>query len=295
MNFTTLAQHLVQGVALGCTYGLVALGYSMQFSAMRLVNFAHGESFTLGAFVALTLSVSGGLSYAGAFVGAILVLAVVGLILERVAIRPLYGAHDLSMLTATIGLSIVVRQAINLTWGADARPFPSGLEDWVFRLGGVTITLQQIVTVAAALVLMGGLELFLTRTRLGIATRALAQDETTAALMGIDVLTMRALVYAISTALGAAAGILFASLTYAVFDMGLWMGLKGFAAAVLGGLGSLPGAVLGGLVLGLLEQLSSGYISSLYRDVTSLTVLIVVLLLRPQGLLGRRSSKWGKV
>jgi len=295
MNVTTLLQHLVQGIALGCTYGLVALGYSMQFSAMRLVNFAHGESFTLGAFVALTLAVSGGLSYAGAFVGAIVILALVGLMLERIAIRPLYGAHDLSMLTATIGLSIILRQAVNLCWGADALPFPSGFDGVVYRLGGVTITLQQIVTVAAALMLMGGLELFLTRTRLGIATRALAQDETTAALMGIDVLKLRALVYAISTALGAAAGILFASLTYAVFDMGLWMGLKGFAAAVLGGLGSLPGAVLGGLVLGLLEQLSSGYISSLYRDVTSLTVLIVVLLLRPQGLLGRRGSKWGKV
>jgi branched-chain amino acid transport system permease protein len=130
---------------------------------------------------------------------------------------------------------------------------------------------------------------------LGVATRALAQDESTAALMGVDVPKLRSLVFAISTALGAAAGILFASLTYAVFDMGLWMGLKGFAAAVLGGLGSLPGAVLGGLVLGMLEQLSSGYISSLYRDVTSLTVLIVVLLLRPQGLLGRRGSQWGKV
>jgi branched-chain amino acid transport system permease protein len=291
----TLLQHIVQGVALGCTYGLVALGYSMQFSAMRLVNFAHGESFTLGAFVALTLATAGGLSYAAAFVAAILILAVVGLVLERVAIRPLYRAHDLSMLTATIGLSIIVRQAANLIWGADALPFPSGFDGIVYRLGGVTVTLQQIVTVAAALLLMGGLELFLTRTKLGVATRALAQDETTAALMGVDVPKLRALVFAISTSLGAAAGILFASLTYAVFDMGLWMGLKGFAAAVLGGLGSLPGAVLGGLVLGLLEQLSSGYISSLYRDVTSLTVLILVLLFRPQGLLGRRGSKWGKV
>jgi branched-chain amino acid transport system permease protein len=295
MNFTTLFQHLVQGVALGCTYGLVALGYSMQFSAMRLVNFAHGESFTLGAFVALTLTATGGFSYAAAFVGAIATLAVVGLVLERVAIRPLYRADDLSMLTATIGLSIIVRQAVNLIWGADARPFASGFDGVVYELGAVTVTLQQIVTVAGALVLMGGLELFLTRTRLGIATRALAQDETTAALMGINVPRLRALVFAISTALGAAAGILFASLTYAVFDMGLWMGLKGFAAAVLGGLGSLPGAVLGGLVLGLLEQLSSGYISSLYRDVTSLTVLILVLLLRPRGLLGRRGSIWGKV
>jgi branched-chain amino acid transport system permease protein len=199
------------------------------------------------------------------------------------------------MLTATIGLSLVVRQGVNLIWGADARPFPNGFDGVIYTLAGVTITLQQIVTVAAALILMGGLELFLTRTKLGVATRALAQDESTAALMGVDVRRMRALVFAISTALGAAAGILFASLTYAVFDMGLWMGLKGSAAAVLGGLGSLPGAVLGGLALGLLEQLSSGYISSLYRDVTSLTVLIVVLLLRPQGLLGRRGSKWGKV
>jgi branched-chain amino acid transport system permease protein len=294
MNWTTFLQHLVQGTALGATYGLVALGYSMQFSAMRLVNFAHGESFALGAFVALALTVSGHAPYAVAFAGALVIMALIGIFLEYVAIRPLYKAHDLNMLVATIGLSIVLRQAINLIWGADARPFVSAA-DGTLNLGAVMISYQQLATIVAAFVFMVALDFFLNRTRLGRAMRAVAQDEQTAQLMGIRVPQIRRLVFAISTSLGAGAGIMFASLTFAVFDMGLWMGLKGFAAAVLGGLGSLPGAVLGGIVLGLLEQLSSGYISSLYRDATSFTILVLVLLVRPQGLFGLRGSAWGKV
>jgi branched-chain amino acid transport system permease protein len=295
MNISTLTQHLIQGTALGATYGLVALGYSMQFSAMRLVNFAHGESFALGAFVALALSGIGGLSYGLVLVVTLVLMAAIGVVVEQLAIRPLYKAPDLNMLIATIGLSIVLRQAINLIWGADARPFASSFGDGSFRFDGVTASYQQLGTIFAAVALMAALDLFLTRTRQGIAMRAVAQDEATAQLMGIRVARVRSLVFAISTALGAAAGILFASLTYAVFDMGLWMGMKGFAAAVLGGLGSMPGAVVGGFILGLIEQLSSGYISSLYRDTAAFSVLVLVLLVRPQGLFGRRGSPWGKV
>lgn len=291
----TFLQHLVQGVALGATYGLVALGYSMQFSAMRLVNFAHGETFMLGAFVVLSLMALGVDSYLLTFVLATIILGVIGAGIEKVSIRPLYKSSDLNMFVATIGLAVVLRQIANLIWGADAQAFPQGFGTGVLDFGRFVATQQQIGTLIATFVLMFGFDLFLRRSKLGTAMRAVAQDDNTAALMGINVLRVKTLVFAISTSLAAAAGILFASLTFAVFDMGLWMGIKGFAAAMLGGLGSLPGAVVGGILLGLIEQFSSGYISSLYRDAISLGVLVLVLLLRPQGIFGQGGSAWGKV
>ena len=292
---STFLQHLVQGTALGATYGLVALGYSMQFSAMRLVNFAHGETFMLGAFALLGLMAFGVESYILALILATILLGIFGAGIERLTVRPLYRSSDLNMFVATIGLAIVLRQAANIIWGADARAFPQGLGAGVIHLGPVVTTQQQIGTLIATFILMLGFDLFLRHSKTGIAMRAVAQNESTAALMGIDVLRVKTLVFAISTSLAAASGILFASLTFAVFDMGLWMGIKGFAAAVLGGLGSLPGAVVGGILLGLIEQLSSGYISSLYRDAISLTLLVLVLLVRPQGIFGSSGSTWGKV
>lgn len=291
----TLVQHIVQGSAVGAIYGLMALGYSMQFSAMRLVNFAHGESFMLGAFLALSLTLSGVLSYLPAFVAAIAIMGLAGGVIERFLIRPLYKSSPLNIFIATIGLSIVLRQAGLLIFGADARPFPGGFGTESVDLGPAMISMQQIGTLASAMALMAVLDILLRHTRIGTAMRAVAQDETTAALMGIDTLRMKSLAYVISTALGAASGILFASLTFAVFDMGLLMGIKGFTAAVFGGLGSLPGAVLGGVLLGLIEQITGGYLSSLYRDAISLSVLMAVMIVLPRGLLGRRGSIWGKV
>jgi branched-chain amino acid transport system permease protein len=288
-------QNMVQGTTLGATYGLVALGFSMQFRAMRLVSFAHGESFTWGAFVALLLTLSGFQSFAVALVVASVILGFAGVFVERLAIRHLYSTPDINMFVATLGLSLVLRQIALLTFHADARPFAINFGDEAFRVGPILISMTQIGTIGSAIVLMVGLDLFLRYTRIGIAMRAVAQDDRTAALMGINTSRIKTLVFGISTALGATAGILFASLTFAVFDMGLAMGLKGFTAAVLGGLGSLPGAVLGGLLLGIVEQLSSGYLSSLYRDTISLVFLVVVLLLLPQGLTGRGNSNWGKV
>lgn len=278
---------------MGAAYALVALGYSMQYAAMRLINFAHGESFALGAFVALTLA-GVGFGPVSAFAVALIIMAAIGAVLEIVLIRRLYDMPELLMLVVTIGISLVVRQGINLVWGADPRAFSMGQLDGMIELGPVVATYQQLTVIGATVALVVSLQAFLTHSRTGVGMRAVAQDVRTAALMGIPVDNVRTIVFAISTALGAAAGVLFASLTFASFDMGLWMGIKGFAAAVLGGLGSLPGAVAGGLILGFLEQFGSGYVSSLYRDVTALAVLIAVLLLRPQGLLGG-SSAWGKV
>jgi branched-chain amino acid transport system permease protein len=293
--FATLLQHLIQGCVIGATYGLVALGFSMQFSAMRLVNFAHGESFMLGAFAALGLMAGGYAPYAFAFCGAVLILGVAGAFIERVAIRPMYASSELNLFIATLGLSLILRQIGLLAFGADALPFPAGFGTRSFAIGAATITAQQAGTLVATVLIMVSLQLLLNRTRLGVAMRAVAQDERAAALVGIDTLRTKTLVYAISTALGAAAGILFASLSFAVFDMGLLMGIKGLTAAVLGGLGNLPGAVLGGILLGLIEQIVSGYISSLYRDAISLSILVALLLVVPNGLMGLRGSGWGKV
>lgn len=269
----------------------------MQFAAMRLVNFAHGESLMLGAFVALTLITSRlSFSFVAALLCSIIILGFIGVAIERTAIRPLYGCSDLNMFVGTIGLSLILRQAGLLIFGADARPFLKGFGSGSFRIAQVTITTQQIGVLACAVTLMAGLEAMLRFTRVGVAMRAVAQDESTAALMGINTARMKTLVYALSTCLAAAAGVLFASSTFAVYDMGLLTGIKGFTAAVFGGLGSLPGAMLGGLLLGVVDQLTTAYLSSLYRDTISLTVLILVLLLLPRGLLGlSRRSPWGKV
>lgn len=291
----TFVQHLVQGTTVGATYALVALGFSMQFAAMRLVNFAHGESFMLGAFAALALIAGGSMPYAVAFCLAVVLMSLAGALVERLAVRPLYASSEMNLFIATIGLSIILRQVGLLVFGAEAKPFPTGFASSTASVGAITITYQQITTLGVTMVMMIGLEWLMRRTRLGIAMRAVAQDETTASLMGVNTLRIKSLVYGLSTGLGAAAGIMFASLTFAVFDMGLLMGIKGFTAAVVGGLGSLPGALLGGLLLGLVEQMASGYLSSLYRDAISMSVLIVVLLLMPNGLVGLRGAGWGKV
>lgn len=280
---------------MGAIYGLMALGFSLQYSAMRLVNFAHGESFMLGAVVGLSLTTSGAMSFLPAFVLSVLIMAAVGAAIERFLIRPLYGSSSLNIFIATIGISLVLRQLAMLLFGADAKPFPTGFGNPILSVGPATISMQQLGSLASAILLMVALQVTLRRSRLGIAMRAVAQDEATAALMGIDCLRMKSVAYALSTALGAASGILFGSLTFVVFDMGLLMGIKGFTAAVLGGLGSMPGAILGGFLVGLIEQFAGGYLSSLYRDAISLSVLVAVMVVLPRGLVGRRGSVWGKV
>lgn len=288
-------QLLVQGAVQGAIYGLIALGFSLQYAALRLVNFAHGEGFMLGAVVGLSLSRTGLLPFLPAALVAIVGMALFGAAVERFLIRPLYGSSSLNIFIATIGISIVLRQLAMLGFGADALPYPTGWPNPLLSLGLATISAQQIGSLIAAMLLMAALQLLLRRSRLGVAMRAVAQDEATAALMGINCPRMKSLAYALSTGLGAAAGVLFGALTFVVFDMGLLMGIKGFTAAVLGGLGSMPGAILGGFVVGLIEQFSGFYLSSLYRDAISLSVLVVVMVLLPRGLVGRRGAVWGKV
>jgi len=283
----TVIQQIIFGISVGATYSLVALGFSMQFRAMNLLNFAHGESFTMGAFIGLLCHVSLKLPLLLSWLITMGACGVIGVIIEFVAIRPLYKAPPLNLFICSIGLAMVLRQVWNILTGAVAYKFPPTFGEEPVNVGGISVVPEQLWVIGMAVLLMFGFEQFLKKTRMGKAMRAVAQDPYTASLMGISVLRMKSMVYAVSTMLGGAAGILFAPLAYVTFDMGLWNGIKGFICAIFGGIGSIPGAILGGFLLGLIEQFNSSYISSLYKDVISFLILIIVIAVRPKGLMFR--------
>ncbi len=284
---SNVLQQILFGLTLGATYGLVALGFSMQYRAMNLLNFAHGESFMLGAFIGLFCHVTLGLPLWITWVITMLACAVVGVIIEYLAIRPLYSAPMLTLFISTIGISMVLRQSANILTGAVAYRFPPTLSEAPVIIAGIALIPDQLWTLGMALVVVALLHAYLKKTRSGKAMRAVAQDPNIAALMGINVPRFKSWVYALSTMLGGGAGLLFAPLAFVTFDMGLWMGIKGFICAIVGGMGSLPGAILGGFILGVIEQFVSIYLSSLYKDVISFCLLILVIAVRPKGLLFR--------
>ena len=283
----TIIQQIIFGISVGATYSLVALGFSMQFRAMNLLNFAHGESFTMGAFIGLLCHVSLKLPLLLSWLITMGACGVIGVVIEFVAIRPLYKAPPLNLFICSIGLAMVLRQVWNILTGAVAYKFPPTFSEVPVIVGGISVVPEQLWVIGMAVLLMFGFEQFLKKTRMGKAMRAVAQDPYTASLMGISVLRMKSMVYAVSTMLGGAAGILFAPLAYVTYDMGLWNGIKGFICAIFGGIGSIPGAILGGFILGLIEQFNSSYISSLYKDVISFLILIIVIAVRPKGLMFR--------
>jgi len=354
-----LVQQLVNGLTLGSVYALIALGYTMVYGILELINFAHGEVFMIGAFVALGIfAVLGGAGLPWfvllilALVAAMIVCSVVGMGLERLAYRPLLGAAEplapgalvliaamgsalwwlywrlqgrldlvgwlggppagvalalafwglfwylgrsrpvrrtprLSLLITALGASIVLQNAVRLIVGSRDRILPEVLPTGGLPLLGVTVTYTQMLIVAVSLAAMAGLTWLVQFTRLGTAMRATAQDMEAAQLMGIDTRTIVVIVFVIGSCLGAVAGVLFGLFFKSInFFIGFQAGLKAFTAAVLGGIGNIPGAMLGGLVLGLLESLASGYLSSEWKDVFAFVVLVGVLLVRPSGLLG---------
>jgi branched-chain amino acid transport system permease protein len=299
-----LLQQILNGLVLGSLYALVALGYTMVYGILELINFAHGEVVMLGAMVAL--AVLGGLAGTGlpgplqvvlAVLAAVPACIAVGFTVERVAYRPLRQAPRLAPLITAIGVSIVLQNVAMILWGRQYVPFPPVLDPGIYELWGATVTDLQIAILALAAATMVGLLLLVTRTRLGRAMRATAQNREVAALMGVDVNRVVAVTFVIGSALGALAGVL-VSAYYGLghYAMGFILGLKAFTAAVLGGIGNIPGAMLGGLLLGVIESLGAGYIGDLtggvlgshYQDVLAFFVLILVLVLRPSGLLGER-------
>jgi branched-chain amino acid transport system permease protein len=299
-----LLQQILNGLVLGSLYALVALGYTMVYGILELINFAHGEVVMLGAMVAL--AVLGVLAGSGlptpvmlalAVAVAVPVCVVTGFLIERVAYRPLRGAPRLAPLITAIGMSIVLQNLAMIIWGRQYISFPPVIDIEIYDLAGATLTNVQLAIIVVAALIMVGLLVLVRRTRLGRAMRATAQNREVAGLMGVDVNRVISATFMIGSALAAIAGFL-VSAYYGLghYGMGFMLGLKAFTAAVLGGIGNIPGAMLGGLLLGVIESLGAGYIGDLtngflgshYQDIFAFLVLILVLVLRPSGLLGER-------
>ncbi|HKC49612.1 MAG TPA: branched-chain amino acid ABC transporter permease [Myxococcota bacterium] len=295
-----LLQQLLNGVTWGSIYALIALGYTMVYGVLRLINFAHGEVYMMGAmsgyYTAHWLGFAGAPSLTGLVVVLVASMAVCGLLgalIERVAYRPLRGAGRLAPLITAIGVSLLLQNAGQLVFGADPKFFPPLLRaQEVFRAGEVAISNIQLTVLVTALLLMGALEYIVQRTRFGRAMRAVSYDAPAAALMGVPVDRVIAGTFVLGSMLAAAAGIL-VGLSNPKIDplMGLMPGLKAFVAAVLGGIGSVPGAMVGGLLLGVIETLVTGYLSSTYRDAIAFVILVVILLYRPTGLFGASTTE----
>jgi branched-chain amino acid transport system permease protein len=297
-------QQIINGLTLGAVYAVVALGYTMVYGIIQLINFAHGEVVMIGAMVAFTvisLLADSGLPpvvilliAAGC---AIPVCMLLGYTMERVAYRPLRGAPRLAPLITAIGLSIILQHVAMMIWSRNPLAFPQIVRTQMYDLGGATITNVQITIITMCVLMMAGLAMLVYRTKLGTAMRATAQNAQVAGLMGVDSNRIIASTFVIGAALAAVAGVMVASYYgIAHYTMGANLGLKAFCAAVLGGIGNLPGAMLGGVLLGVVEALGAGYIGdftnnvfgSNYQDVFAFIVLILVLVFRPSGLLGER-------
>lgn len=291
-------QQLINGLSLGSIYALIALGYTMVYGVLRFINFAHGDVFMIGAFGGLYLSrwlkplVAGWPPYLSALTVLILTMAgcaLLGMLIEVLAYRPLRKRPRLTALITAIGVSLFLEYTGQLVFGAAPRGFPELIPDrTVGGIGGLTVTHTQLIVLGVTLMLLAALRFIVLRTRLGMAMRAVSYNPTAAALVGINANVIISFTFALGSALAAAAGIFF-SLLYQAIDpfMGVLPGIKAFVAAVLGGVGNLPGAALGGLIIGVLETFVAGSKFSTFRDAIAFTILILILLFRPSGLLGK--------
>lgn len=288
---------LMNGIALGSTYALIALGYTMVYGIILLINFAHGEIFMSGAFVGLILVSVFHVHIIIAFLGAMLFCMIMGVIIEKIAYRPLRRSTRLAALISAIGVSIFLSNLANLIFGASPTSYPP-TEEILFPIkayklfAGAQVTNLQILTIATSAILMIILQYFIKNTKTGKAMRATSQDYDTAALMGIDVNRIISYTFAIGSSLAAAGGVL-VGIYYGVvkYNMGTLIGLKAFTAAVLGGIGSIPGAMFGGIALGIGEMFAVAIGLSSYRDAIAFGILIVVLLVKPTGLFGTEIQK----
>jgi branched-chain amino acid transport system permease protein len=302
-----LLQQIINGLVLGSVYALVALGYTMVYGILELINFAHGEIVMIGAMVALAVvnsltgsTLPGLVIVLVALLAAMAICMLLGFSIERVAYRPLRQAPRLAPLITAIGISIVLQQVAVLIWGRQYVAFPALLTVTPLNVGGAIVTNVQIFIFLLSGAIMAGLLLLVQKTRLGRAMRATAQNPAVAGLMGVNVNRIISVTFVLGSALAAVAGVM-VSAYYGLghYYMGFLLGLKAFTAAVLGGIGNLAGAMLGGLLLGIIESLGAGYIGDLtggflgshYQDVFAFFVLILVLVFRPSGLLGERIAE----
>jgi len=291
-------QQLINGLTVGGIYALIALGYTMVYGVLKLINFAHGDLFTIGAYLGLTLLTSLSLAdRVGPGLGILILvlmimglLAVVGGILERIAYRPLRESPRLSAVVSALGASIFLQNTVMLIYGARFQVYPQNILPQVsISFMGLNISMVWIMVLFFSLILMAALYLFIQKTKTGTAIRAAAIDQGAARLMGIDVNQVILLVFLIGPALGGTAGLMVGLLYGQInFTMGWVYGLKAFTAAILGGIGNIPGAMLGGLILGVVEAMGAAYISIAWKDAIAFCILILILIVRPTGLLGER-------
>lgn len=291
-------QQLVNGLTIGSMFALIALGYTMVYGVMKLINFAHGDLVASSAFVGLFVysQIFGGkigiLVVLGVFILTICAVAALGFTVERLAYRPLRSAPRLSAVVSALGASMVIQNGVMLLWGPRMHLFPELIPTIIWDMGGVVISLMQLIIMLLSTILMIGLYFFIEKTRIGTAIRASAIDQDAARLMGINVNNIIVTIFIIGSSLGAVGG-LFIALYYRgiTFNMGWQYGLYAFVAAILGGIGNIPGAMLGGLLLGLFNAFIAGYVSSTWSDAFTFILLIVILIVRPTGILGERVAE----
>lgn len=283
-------QQTMSGVSLGCVYGLIALGFVLIYKATEVVNFAQGELMMLGAFLSYTFIASLGLNYWLGFVAVVACMAVLGAAMERLVVRPILGYPQFSIVMATIGLGMVLRALAGMIWGTDDLRIETPFSKGVLHFGGLTMSMDHASIIVATAILCIVLYSFFRFTRMGVAMQATSQNMLAAYYMGIPVKRMFSAIWAISAMVATAAGVLLAPITFIHANLG-FLGLKAFPAAVLGGFTSIPGAIVGGIIIGVVENLSGFYLPEGFKDVSAYIVLLAVLLLRPQGLFGGAAMK----
>lgn len=289
---TELLQQLLNGLSLGAIYALIALGYTMVYGVLRFINFAHSDVFMIGAYVGFYLaprlgagSLVGGMAV---LLGAMAVCAVLGMVIEKLAYKPLRNRSTLTVLITAIGVSLFLQAAGQKVFGANPKAFPRLFPQTQLHFGGLTVSSNQVIVLVVALILLAALHHIVHRTKIGTAMRAVSFNATAASLVGINNDRIISFTFALGSALAGAGGILYA-MNYPSIDplMGTLPGLKAFVAAVLGGIGNLPGAALGGMLIGLVETFVSGTRASTFRDAIAFAILILILMFRPAGLLGK--------
>ena len=290
-DFNSLFAFIIFGVTIGVVYGMVALGISLIYSGLDIVHFAHGEIYMFGAFFGLVLAKDMSIPYPSALIGAMILAGLMGMLIERVFYRRLtrsgggYTVAGMGMIICGFGMSVALMNVAFLIWGADAEPFSIDL-GMPLQIADIYIPQSYLLTAVVSFALMGLLHFFLKYTKIGLAVRAVAQNKDIAYLMGINVPVFISLIFGLACALAAAAGVLIGPMQSVQVEMGYLMLMKAFAAAVVGGFGSLPGALLGGILVGIFENLGAAYISPSHKDIYAFLLLILVLMIRPSGLFG---------
>jgi branched-chain amino acid transport system permease protein len=283
-------QFLFSGLTVGAIYALVGLGFAIVYNACHVINFAHGEFVMIGGMASVFL-IAAGVPMPIAMLASIAIAAVLGLALDKFAVEPARNASVVTIIIITIGASIFIRGAVEVVLGKDFHRLPAFSGETPIQIGGATLQPQSLWVIGALVVVVVGLKFFFERTRFGKAMLASSHNRLAAELVGIDVKLVLLASFGLSAGLGALAGILTAPITLTRYDIGIMLGLKGFCAAILGGLGSGYGAVAGGLVLGIAEAMSAGYISSAYKDAVAFVIILAVLMFRPGGMFGQRRTE----